>query len=479
MEHLHKALDSAEGKKRLDAFGLTKDDLGSHSSRKGPATYSTSGSTGGPSIVSILRRGRWKIGNGTWDRYFKYEAAGDNFAGRVIAGLNLESDRFSILPPHFAPDSVTDDEMKRIFPSAPSGASPAVLRLTLASLVFHHNFLSGLVPKRDKFRYSSIFTNKNLRKDLSNRLIIGFESPCMRATGIPPHVSILCALRAVRIELKDLTPKIVEQIGEVLEKNGAAVANITPNGIHQVIKQSITEILREHFQPPHHAEIHLEPDQNGENNQILPNTYYVYKWGNGVHNVPEDFEFPTKCDIPTAFRLWHLGDPGNNIPPYSILTPHDMSTKKKRHSLSEYKCLVEALILAIGDDYTSPDEEELLTAQLNLGFSRLFGDLEKKYRSRRDKWSVFTAMKEIRALRKSGDVAVPAVEALEEDDEQPRRSFRRKRAEPEPEPDPEPEENISAMDIDEVIENNHEVREADEPMDNHRTARSSKRSRRD
>ena len=34
------------------------------------------------------------------ERYFRYENAGDQYVGRVVAGLPINKSDFSILPPH-------------------------------------------------------------------------------------------------------------------------------------------------------------------------------------------------------------------------------------------------------------------------------------------------------------------------------------------------------------------------------------------
>ncbi|KAG6958584.1 hypothetical protein JG688_00010452, partial [Phytophthora aleatoria] len=66
-----------------------------HTNRK------SGGSTGGPSIVRICLHCGWSLG-GVQDRYFRYESAGDQYLGRVVAGLPLNSSAFATLPPHFA-----------------------------------------------------------------------------------------------------------------------------------------------------------------------------------------------------------------------------------------------------------------------------------------------------------------------------------------------------------------------------------------
>ena len=60
----------------------------------------SSGSTAGPAFASICQRAGWKCG-GTTDRYLKYEKAGDQFVGRTVCGLDINTEDFSVLPPHF------------------------------------------------------------------------------------------------------------------------------------------------------------------------------------------------------------------------------------------------------------------------------------------------------------------------------------------------------------------------------------------
>lgn len=72
--------------------------------------FVSSGSTGGPSIVSVCLRCGWSLGN-VMERYFRYEAAGDQFTGRTVAGLSVNSDSFAVMPPHFK--NPTDSEVQR------------------------------------------------------------------------------------------------------------------------------------------------------------------------------------------------------------------------------------------------------------------------------------------------------------------------------------------------------------------------------
>ncbi|OWZ17670.1 hypothetical protein PHMEG_0008349 [Phytophthora megakarya] len=79
---------------------------GAHSIRKGVATFACSGPTSGPSITSMCLRGSWSLG--VQDHYIRYESAGDQYLGRVVAGLPLNRAKFSILPPHFSDNNGRD-----------------------------------------------------------------------------------------------------------------------------------------------------------------------------------------------------------------------------------------------------------------------------------------------------------------------------------------------------------------------------------
>lgn len=84
MKSIHKLLQTPVGLQKLREYGVNNvSDIGSHSFRKGAATYVSSGCVGGPSIVSLCRRTGWALGH-VLDRYLKFEGAGDQFLGRLF-----------------------------------------------------------------------------------------------------------------------------------------------------------------------------------------------------------------------------------------------------------------------------------------------------------------------------------------------------------------------------------------------------------
>lgn len=432
LDHLGKAFETEEGKAQLAAHGLEKSDIGSHSSRKGPVTYAAAGITDAPPIVSLLRRGRWQVGNGTLDRYFKPEAGGDEYCGRVVAGLDISSHNFGVLPPHFPPNFITADEfdLALVFPKADDSLTPAILWRTLASVAYHREFLLKSLPKRDKFRASTLFSNPTLLNNLVDIVVSGLTSPHMTATGIPQWVNVMrtiesrsdgleALLGTLLTEIRAISPNLADNIGRILEENGAAAANITPNRIQEVIENCLNKSLASRFPAG------ITDDLNGRDDEPEQNDVQdiahgqsgvakIHTWQNGnVSICPEDFDFPIKADLFTAWRVWHMGIPADGIPALRLMGPKDMSTKKKRHDYSEYKCLALAIIESLGEDYTFPTLEPSLSSELNLGIERLFGpnmeNLRKKYTTRPKQWSLFTAMKEVRALKRNDDTGAARV----------------------------------------------------------------------
>ena len=121
----------------VPSLSRPRKEIGTHSIRKGAATYVCGGSTGGPSIVSVCLRCGWAIGN-VIARYFRYESAGNQFVGRVVAGLPVNSSKFPTLPPHFPSNSnvSVDESLQKLFPNLYHCASlVGVLKLVLASRV--------------------------------------------------------------------------------------------------------------------------------------------------------------------------------------------------------------------------------------------------------------------------------------------------------------------------------------------------------
>ncbi|OWZ17919.1 hypothetical protein PHMEG_0008073 [Phytophthora megakarya] len=137
---LHRLLERDGSKDELRRRGVNQDDLGTHSTRKGAATYCTSGSTSCPSSTAVHLRAGWSLG-GVQNTYLRYEAAGDMHVGRTVSGLPPGSQNFAVLPPHIVKrDAVVEQAIECVFPGLPSQLS-YVGEFCLATLVYHAPYL--------------------------------------------------------------------------------------------------------------------------------------------------------------------------------------------------------------------------------------------------------------------------------------------------------------------------------------------------
>ncbi len=99
------------------SLGCKKEEIGTHSGRKGPSTFALS-LPGGPSPVTTYLRAGWSLGN-VQDRYIFAGEGGDQLCGRTLAGLPLSDSTFATLPPHFSKETLltlTDNDWRIILP---------------------------------------------------------------------------------------------------------------------------------------------------------------------------------------------------------------------------------------------------------------------------------------------------------------------------------------------------------------------------
>ena len=121
----------------VSRLGGEKKQLGTHSIRKGAASYCT-GLINGPSTVQVFLRAGWSLGN-VQDRYLFAGAGGDQLTGRVLSGLSFNDGSFAALPQHFDAEGLAGIQWTAILPHytrLPETFKRALPYL-LASICFH------------------------------------------------------------------------------------------------------------------------------------------------------------------------------------------------------------------------------------------------------------------------------------------------------------------------------------------------------
>ena len=186
-----------------EAYGRAPEEVGTHSLRKGAVTYVSGGCTGGPSAIATILRAGWTL-NGVEGRYFRYEAAGDQFTGRTVTGLPLASSGFGVLPSHFIglgieeKESIIDAALPGI-DRVCSSVEPVVL-LCIASLAYHREFLRAVLSSENP-----VFQNRLFRSGLIDRIAekvsCGERSISMTPSGTTVHSALFKELQQIRGQL--------------------------------------------------------------------------------------------------------------------------------------------------------------------------------------------------------------------------------------------------------------------------------------
>jgi hypothetical protein len=180
-------------------------DLGSHSTRKGASSYASAGSTVCPPMVSIYLHAMWSIGS-VKERYLQYKKAGDQYLGRVVSGLDVNSIAFATSPPFF--DTADQDERDQIWSlvkvyivggggggSTPKTRSPVTYSncfIFFALFCSHFGFLIQTLPKKNKLHASPFLTGiPNLAKERATvRFPWNRTDATPTFTGLPSHICI-------------------------------------------------------------------------------------------------------------------------------------------------------------------------------------------------------------------------------------------------------------------------------------------------
>jgi hypothetical protein len=330
-------------KNELIRRGIDPKDLGTHSIRKGSATYCSSGSTAGPSSSSIHLRAGWAMG-GVQDTYIRYEAAGDMYVGRVASGLPLEKPEFAIVGPYFVQSANVSQYIEAIFNNIPATLFE-VAENVLASLVYHSNFLITTIPQDHPALQSILFRDFTLLDTLKPLVkcgVLGDNGNHKVATGIPPHTSLLKEMKIVCEEIKQVLPAIdtitertVNGINKLLEDKAIGAGSVTREGLK--------EILRDEFSKYMAADIWQRKNEvNATEVSQQTQQLQLFTWGGRINRLPEDYNLPSGT-VQSAFLIWMTPDSSKGICALRYCSAIDFSTKEKKRRFGDLSKLMKMI----------------------------------------------------------------------------------------------------------------------------------------
>ncbi|RLN32267.1 hypothetical protein BBJ28_00015778 [Nothophytophthora sp. Chile5] len=274
-------------------------DYGTHSIRKGAATFACSGNTTDPSVASICSCCDWSLGS-VLDRYLRYDDAGDQYIGRLVAGLPQNSADFAALPPHFR-DNVSSEVIACIRDTFPALAREknmkSILKLCLASLTFHAAFLKSSLPKTHPLMSCALFRDPATLQRLQKQLVIAGPT-WMRPTGIPPYVHMFTKIEETKNAIEALKAELLDGISTMLDARALGGSSLTT--------AAMKDMFREVLQDAGLHNTHGIPPSTAPADLVIP-LRYPMMWGGGIHLLPEQFEFPS-VDCLAAWKLWWFGN---------------------------------------------------------------------------------------------------------------------------------------------------------------------------
>jgi hypothetical protein len=390
----------------LKELNHMKEDLGTHSFRKGVVTYVLSFPCG-PSVVAAFLRACWSLG-AVQQRYIFEGEGSDQFLGRVACGLPFGETQFQALPPRFDPSfEITLGEWEKIYPKYSKRGMPKgfldCLPFLLASVVHHSSWLERTLPKNHPLLKSPLWTSNFVQRARGH--ILTCTKRCDRtnlvATGVPPIIDMKHDLQNLKECLKVMyeamssnTEKVTESfalsmqslpgtLGEYLVRNfqinGAVPITIDQfNRFREDLRTDIAQEIRRSVLENTGNQA-SQPAATDEN----PLDYQTFFWRGHFHPVPEDFVFEA-MNLRSLWNLWHNGDRGLRINPYKfICQKRDLQTETECNLFTRARMCMEKIETA-GKD-ASGSVVRTRDEIFELGLNQLIQRIETEKRARNKK----------------------------------------------------------------------------------------------
>ncbi|KAF0726669.1 hypothetical protein Ae201684_015069 [Aphanomyces euteiches] len=307
-------------KDEILGLGLSVDEIGTHSFRKGVASELSS-NPGGPNPVSVYLRAGWTLGP-VQGRYIFTGSGGDQFVGRAAAGLDVNTPQFATLPPHFDGRGLTVDEWELILPGYST---------------WYPNWLQSALEKSHPF-YSCALWRSNIISSLKSRVqcgVIHNTTTGMRASGIPPHVLLSHQLSFVQNELQNVIKTIREMPQLIATSVNDQLQNYQRNplsidSMNDILCQIRTAILKDIVSSTSPSTDSAESQGSSANSGLmfLPQT-------------PTQYVSCPTGKISDMWLLWWKGVPEKSQPPLRLLRPKDFEKNADRVNLSKLRRVIE------------------------------------------------------------------------------------------------------------------------------------------
>ena len=338
--------------------------FGTHSLRKGAATFAALASFGA-NIFAVLLRGSWSIGD-TLSRYFKEAQSTDSYVARLLCGLDPYSEKIMSLPPHFREGE--DDEFLMNLVEAQYANCPPLLKHSgsrrcgmffLASLAHHEDSIRALLPPNHDLFQTAFFQLDTSQRDHVKGLLgpeyaadaytEGHESIIdpykIRPTGIPPQTvffhRVSTKLDRNHTKIEVVESKIDALHGKVEELLTQGIAPITTSNLYSMVSDTIIKALGERAVIQQNADEETqalevpEPSGSMDSSSMIPTLLRSpFRWPgdlDAARLLPHNFD-PPRGGFVLTYKMFHYAfKVGTHvIPALNITKPADWSNKSAK-----------------------------------------------------------------------------------------------------------------------------------------------------
>jgi len=376
----HKSLKAMLSDENL--LGHSVGTFGTHSIRKGSATYTSSGCTTCPPFSAVANRAGWTM-PGVASSYIQYESAGDQYVGRTVCGLNPADSSFAVLPPRFRQDYDAEPLLNKLFADY-GGATPEmrkVLKMTTASVIYHMEWIRNNLPSDHPIFLSALFRDNFDRPPSEMVECHTWElGDVIKATGIPPHVGIILRVKQMHCSVDSLPEKIGKMLDDRMQQSPDFFGHATADQLKSIVSGAMQEVIASQRQindvidqPPVTRECVRYPQ------------FYVNENGN-LSRIPPEFHLP-KGPIDKCWLCYCCWDKTKDVPPLRSVSGKELD-RKLSSSFTKFKKVMKLIEKAAREQnvWEEPTDYQAASNVLKrVKLDNIFATLSRRKRKRR--WS--------------------------------------------------------------------------------------------
>jgi hypothetical protein len=351
-----KLLRNCRSAAELEVLAQDPKDLGTHSVRKGIMSL-LAGVLDGPNDKAMSMRCDHSKGK-THDTYYQAEGgtAQDCLCGRISAGFRPHDINNTQLPPHFAPGVVTDEHLRKAFPTFDAVMQldfkkqlRPVLTMLLASLVHHTPELKSVLGAEHPVFSHRAWSSKVVEELKSSVLLGDMTCPVtgMHVSGVNATLTRLAGLEkkleCYHAEMIGMPMKVAEVFRQQFVVNGVAAVTQADLQMFATLLERRIDAAVDRMQA---GGGHQRPSAGAATGRdVHLRQHQVFGWEHDVCNyrfVPRGFPYAV---VPCAvlWDLWSNGDDAAGVRPYKDLYPRHMPSLSAKRLCGKARTVMLAL----------------------------------------------------------------------------------------------------------------------------------------